>query len=65
MLTSTATAFDDACLAFGGVDIVVNNAGISISKSIAEHTLEEWDRLYNILVKGQFIVSTGWHCYYA
>lgn len=55
--SSTAKAFDAACLAFGGVDIVVNNAGISISKSIAEHSLEEWDRLYDILVKGQFIVS--------
>ena len=54
---STEKALDEACLAFGGVDIVVNNAGISISKSIAEHTLEEWDRLYDILVKGQFIVS--------
>lgn len=46
-----------ACLAFGGVDIIINNAGISISKSIKEHTVEEWDRLYDILVKGQFIVS--------
>lgn len=55
--TSTAKAIDAACLAFGGVDIVVNNAGISISKSIADHSLEEWDRLYDILVKGQFIVS--------
>ncbi len=55
--SSTEKALDAACLAFGGVDIVVNNAGISISKSIAEHSLEEWDRLYDILVKGQFIVS--------
>ena len=54
---SSSAAFDAAALAFGGVDIVVNNAGISISKSIAEHTLDEWDRLYDILVKGQFIVS--------
>ncbi|MEP7230860.1 MAG: bifunctional aldolase/short-chain dehydrogenase [Ginsengibacter sp.] len=54
---SAAKAFDDAVLAFGGVDIVINNAGISISKSIADQTLEEWDRLYDILVKGQFIVS--------
>ncbi len=54
---STEKALDAACLAFGGVDIVINNAGISISKSIADHTLEEWDRLYDILVKGQFIVS--------
>ena len=53
----TEKAFDAACLAFGGVDIVVNNAGISISKSIAEHSLEDWDKLYDILVKGQFIVS--------
>lgn len=54
---STFEAFENTALAFGGVDIVVNNAGISISKSIAEHSLEEWDRLYDILVKGQFIVS--------
>jgi rhamnulose-1-phosphate aldolase/alcohol dehydrogenase len=54
---SAFEAFENAALAFGGVDIVVNNAGISISKSIAEHSLEEWDRLYDILVKGQFIVS--------
>ena len=44
-------------IAFGGVDIVVNNAGISISKSIADHSIEDWDKLYNILVKGQFLVS--------
>lgn len=50
-------AFDATALAFGGVDIVINNAGISISKSIAEHSIEEWDRLYDILVKGQFLVS--------
>lgn len=54
---SAKVAFVDAALAFGGVDIVVNNAGISISRSIEDHTLEEWDRLYDILVKGQFIVS--------
>ncbi len=50
-------AFADTVLAFGGVDIVVNNAGISISKSIADHSIEEWDKLYDILVKGQFLVS--------
>jgi rhamnulose-1-phosphate aldolase/alcohol dehydrogenase len=54
---SATAAFVDAALAFGGVDIVVNNAGISISRSIEDHSLEEWDRLYDILVKGQFIVS--------
>jgi rhamnulose-1-phosphate aldolase/alcohol dehydrogenase len=55
--TSISEAIDAACLAFGGVDIVVNNAGISISKSIADHTIAEWDKLYDILVKGQFLVS--------
>ena len=50
-------AFATGALAFGGVDIVVNNAGISISKSITEHTEEDWDKLYDILVKGQFLVS--------
>ena len=56
-VSTIESAMDDAALAFGGVDIIINNAGISISKSIAEHTIEEWDRLYDILVKGQFLVS--------
>lgn len=54
---SIENTFDAAALAFGGVDIVVNNAGISISKSIPDHTIEDWDRLYDILVKGQFLIS--------
>jgi rhamnulose-1-phosphate aldolase/alcohol dehydrogenase len=55
--TTINNAFLNSALAFGGVDIIVNNAGISISKSIAEHSAEEWDKLYDILVKGQFLVS--------
>lgn len=54
---SIEKAYANAVLAFGGVDIVVNNAGISISKSIADHSIEDWDKLYDILVKGQFLVS--------
>ena len=54
---SIKQAFKDASLAFGGVDIIVNNAGISISKPIEEHSIEDWDKLYDILVKGQFLVS--------
>ena len=50
-------AMEKAALAFGGVDIIVNNAGISISKSIADHTTADWDKLFDILVKGQFLVS--------
>jgi rhamnulose-1-phosphate aldolase/alcohol dehydrogenase len=54
---SVAEAFEATCLAFGGVDIVVNNAGISISKGILEHSVGDWDKLQDILVKGQFLVS--------
>ncbi len=49
--------FEKAALAFGGVDIVVNCAGISISKSIEDHTEKDWDLLYDILVKGQFLIT--------
>ena len=54
---SISSAMDAVALAFGGVDIIVNNAGISISKTIENHTLEDWDKLYDILVKGQFFVT--------
>ena len=50
-------AYEAACLAFGGVDIIVNNAGISLSKPLTEHTVSDWDKIYDILVKGQFLVS--------
>ena len=55
--TTIEKAYAAAALAFGGVDIIVNNAGISISKSIADHSIADWDKLYDILVKGQFLVS--------
>jgi len=46
-----------AALAFGGVDIIVNCAGLSISKPILDHTEKDWDILYDVLVKGQFLVT--------
>ncbi|MFA6057458.1 MAG: bifunctional aldolase/short-chain dehydrogenase [Taibaiella sp.] len=46
-----------AALEFGGIDIVVNCAGLSISKPIEEHTEKDWDLLYDVLVKGQFLVT--------
>jgi rhamnulose-1-phosphate aldolase/alcohol dehydrogenase len=46
-----------AAVKFGGVDIVVNNAGLSISKPFEEHTEKDWDLLYDVLVKGQFLVT--------
>ncbi len=52
-------AYDVAALSFGGIDIVVNCAGLSISKPIEEHTDKDWDLLYDVLVKGQFVVTQG------
>ena len=49
--------FNTAALSFGGIDIVVNNAGLSISKPLLEHTEKDWDILYDVLVKGQFLVT--------
>ncbi|GEN75287.1 bifunctional aldolase/short-chain dehydrogenase [Chryseobacterium hagamense] len=50
-------AFKEAVLAFGGIDIVVHSAGLAISKSLEDTTLEDWDLLENVLVKGQFLMS--------
>ena len=46
-----------AALSFGGVDLIVNNAGLSISKTIEDHTEKDWNLLYDVLVKGQFMVT--------
>ena len=50
-------AMDIAALMFGGVDLIVNNAGLSISKTIEDHAEKDWDLLYDVLVKGQFLVT--------
>ena len=55
--TSIQNAYTAAALAFGGVDIVVNCAGLSISKPLEDHTEKDWDLLYDVLVKGQFLVT--------
>jgi rhamnulose-1-phosphate aldolase/alcohol dehydrogenase len=54
---SLQTAIEETCLKFGGVDIIVNNAGISISKTFEDHTDQDWDKLNDILVMGQYSVS--------
>ncbi len=46
-----------AALAFGGLDIVVNNAGMSLSKPLLETTVEDWDRQHDVMAKGSFLVS--------
>ncbi|GIG86921.1 short-chain dehydrogenase [Plantactinospora endophytica] len=50
-------AFAEAALAFGGVDLVVNNAGLSISKSLLDTTEADWDVQHGVMAKGSFLVS--------
>jgi rhamnulose-1-phosphate aldolase/alcohol dehydrogenase len=51
------TMVQDAVLAFGGIDIVVNNAGVSLSKPLLETTEADWDFQHDIMAKGSFLVS--------
>ncbi|MPZ84936.1 MAG: bifunctional aldolase/short-chain dehydrogenase [Actinophytocola sp.] len=48
---------DAAALAFGGIDLVVNNAGLSISKSLLDTTERDWDLQHDVMAKGSFLVS--------
>jgi rhamnulose-1-phosphate aldolase/alcohol dehydrogenase len=50
-------AVDAAALAYGGVDLVVNNAGLSISKPLLETTEKDWDLQHDVMAKGSFLVS--------
>jgi rhamnulose-1-phosphate aldolase/alcohol dehydrogenase len=50
-------AMQQAVLAFGGVDLVVNNAGLSISKPLLETTEKDWDLQHDVMAKGSFLVS--------
>ncbi|CAL9277581.1 bifunctional aldolase/short-chain dehydrogenase [Streptomyces sp. WAC04189] len=50
-------AFRTAVLAFGGVDLVVNNAGISVSKPLLETSARDWDLQHDIMARGSFLVS--------
>ncbi|GAA3685819.1 bifunctional rhamnulose-1-phosphate aldolase/short-chain dehydrogenase [Arthrobacter ginkgonis] len=50
-------AIDAAVLAFGGLDLVVNNAGLSISKPLLETSEKDWDLQHNVMAKGSFLVS--------
>jgi len=52
-----AAAFGQAVLAFGGVDLVVSNAGLSISKPLLETTTRDWDLQHDVMAKGSFLVA--------
>jgi len=50
-------ALRDAVLSFGGVDLIINNAGLSLSKPLLETTVEDWNLQHDVMAKGSFIVS--------
>ena len=50
-------AVEKTVATFGGLDVLVNNAGTAIPKTFEETTLEEMDRLLNINVRGVFIAT--------
>jgi NAD(P)-dependent dehydrogenase (short-subunit alcohol dehydrogenase family) len=52
-----AAGVAQAALAFGGVDLVVNNAGLSISKPLAETTVADWDLQHDVMARGSFLVA--------
>jgi NAD(P)-dependent dehydrogenase (short-subunit alcohol dehydrogenase family) len=54
---AVAVAVQQALLAFGGLDLVVNNAGLSLSKALLETTAADWDLQHNVMAKGSFLVS--------
>jgi rhamnulose-1-phosphate aldolase/alcohol dehydrogenase len=54
---SVVDAYREAVLEFGGIDIVVSNAGIASSAPIEDTSLELWDRNNDILARGYFLVA--------
>ncbi len=54
---AVAAALAEGVLAFGGVDLVVNNAGLSLSKPLLETTVKDWDLQHDVMAKGSFLVS--------
>ncbi|HEX9355046.1 MAG TPA: bifunctional rhamnulose-1-phosphate aldolase/short-chain dehydrogenase, partial [Streptosporangiaceae bacterium] len=54
---SVAAAYRAAALAFGGVDLVVSNAGLSISRPLLETSVDDWDIQHDVMARGSFLVA--------
>lgn len=54
---SVHRALAAAALAFGGVDLIVNNAGLSLSRPLLETTVDDWDLQHNVMARGSFLVA--------
>ncbi|MBE9375284.1 bifunctional aldolase/short-chain dehydrogenase [Saccharopolyspora sp. HNM0983] len=54
---AVSAAMSAAVLAFGGLDLIVNNAGLSLSKPLLETTSADWDLQHDVMAKGSFLIS--------
>jgi rhamnulose-1-phosphate aldolase/alcohol dehydrogenase len=54
---SVRAGFAQAALAFGGLDVIVNNAGLASSAPITETSLAEWNKNWHVLATGYFLVA--------
>jgi rhamnulose-1-phosphate aldolase/alcohol dehydrogenase len=54
---SVVEACRQAALAFGGLDLVVSNAGLSISRPLLETTAQDWDLQHSVMARGSFLVA--------
>ena len=54
---AVVAAVAEAVLAFGGLDLIVNNAGLSLSKPLLETTARDWDLQHDVMARGSFLVS--------
>ena len=54
---SVAAGYRQAVLAFGGVDLVVSNAGLSISRPLLETSVDDWDVQHSVMARGSFLVA--------
>ena len=55
--TEIAAAVDATALEFGGVDILINNAGISVSRSLVETSVHDWNLQHDVMARGSFLFS--------
>ena len=56
-MTKRNTTVHASSLAFGGVDLVVNNAGLSLSKALVDTTVADWDLQHDVMARGSFLMS--------
>jgi NAD(P)-dependent dehydrogenase (short-subunit alcohol dehydrogenase family) len=54
---SVAQAFDQAAESLGPITVVVNNAGIAITKPVLEHTEDDWDHVIGVNLTGAWRVA--------